>query len=139
MGHDELLEIVKKAAGSGHQFEWDPPAALTSMRGRWTCEWCGGAVIMRHDETCYGSAAGSDCVPRPKVGQVWESVESDMEGLRIEVTADRGAQFDTKVVHVPFGMRSHYSEDKPLIVHRSRLRFPEAYKYGYKLIRDVTE
>lgn len=68
MSADELLEIVKEAAGHGHQFEWDPPAALTSLRGRWTCSRCGNAVLMRNDRSCYGSAAGNDCVPAPKVG-----------------------------------------------------------------------
>lgn len=136
MGHDELLEIVKQLAGTGHQFEWDPPAALASLRGRWTCSWCGDAVLMRNDESCYGAAVGSNCVPRPEIGQVWESVESGMQGLQVKVVEDLGAQFVTTIVKVPFGLRSYYSESKPLIIHRSRLRYPEAYSYGYKLVKD---
>jgi hypothetical protein len=136
---EDLLEIVHAAAGSGHQFEWDPPAGLTSLRGRWTCMWCGNAVLMRHDETCYGSAAGKDCVPKPKTGQVWESVEGLMEGLQVEVVEEHGAKYLTKIIVVPFGLRSSYQVGQPLIVHRSRLRDPAVYKYGYKLIKDVTE
>jgi hypothetical protein len=133
------LEIVKEAAGAGHRFEWDPPASLTSLRGRWTCLWCGGAVLMRHDESCYGSAAGSDCVPQPKVGQVWESAERDMLGLRVKVVEDRGTEYVGEIVKVPRELASHHLVGQQLRIHRSRLRFPEAYKYGYKLIKDVPD
>lgn len=136
--HEELLTIVKKAGGNGHQFEWDPPAVLTSLRGRWTCAWCGDAVLMRHDQTCHGSAVGSNCVPKPEVSQVWESIESGMEGLQVALVEEHGAQFMSRVVKVPYELRGFYTEGQPLIVHRSRLRNPPAYKYGYKLIQDVS-
>lgn len=141
--HEELLEIVKKAAGSGHQFEWDPPAGLTSMRGRWTCKWCGRAVIMRHDETCYGSAAGSDCVLRPKIGQVWESIDDWNAGSQVKILSmsEDESSFVAEVVRAPSGREAAYYRKvgQRKEIRRDRLQDPPAYKYGYKLVQDVTE
>lgn len=47
----------------GHDLEWDPPAAMTSMR-RWTCLVCGDAVLARPDGTVYGAGSERPCDPQ---------------------------------------------------------------------------
>lgn len=51
-----------RAAANGHEMEWDPPAALTSM-SRWTCRRCGDAVLYREYEldAAYGSVLADRC------------------------------------------------------------------------------
>jgi hypothetical protein len=130
-----LLGVVDGITAKGHSLDFDAPAALTSLRGRWTCRWCGKAVLVRSDETCYGSAMTEECCPLPKVGQVWESIESGLEGMQIEIVgADpAGETFGAKVIRKPVGL----SYAGQIIVRRGRLQQPPAYKYGYKLIKDV--
>jgi hypothetical protein len=141
MTSNELLAIITEAAGNGHSFAWDPPAALTSLRGRWTCKWCHRSVLMRHDETCYGSATSSDCCSVPKVDQVWQSLEPETSGLRIKVTAidEQGTTFDAEVVTSPYGKSLAYPVGRSMRVSRSRLCQPAQYKWGYVLVEDVTE
>lgn len=49
------------ATGLGHTVEWDPPAALTSLRSRWTCVRCGNAVLHARAGHMYGSAIEGPC------------------------------------------------------------------------------
>lgn len=49
----------QQAAALGHDVEWDPPHALSSV-SRWTCKTCGNAVL-KAGRNVYGSAVEKPC------------------------------------------------------------------------------
>lgn len=54
-----MAEPPAKAVANGHQLEWDPPHALSSV-DRWTCERC-YATALRNGAYEYGSALEEPC------------------------------------------------------------------------------
>jgi hypothetical protein len=63
------LEAAFAAVDNGHTVVWDPPAALTSVRCRWTCARCGQAVLQAAEGHLYGSALDGAC-PNMEVREV---------------------------------------------------------------------
>jgi hypothetical protein len=54
------VELPSAVFDNFHNVEWDPPAALTSVK-RWTCRNCGLAVLQAADGHFYGSALTEEC------------------------------------------------------------------------------
>lgn len=57
------LDAAFRAARRGHTVTWDPPAGLTSVRGRWTCTHpdCGAMVLVNAEGQVYGTAVTGTC------------------------------------------------------------------------------
>jgi hypothetical protein len=58
---EDRLGAAFAAADRGHTVAWDPPAGLTSVRARWTCQRCGATVLRRPAGHLTGGALDRDC------------------------------------------------------------------------------